>query len=234
MTQIAIRRALLSVSEKSGVVELASRLAKGGVELVSTGGTARALRDAGLQVRDVSDVTGFPEMMDGRVKTLHPLIHGGLLAVRDDPQHAAAMDAHDIGAIDLLVSNLYPFEETVARGAGRDEVIENIDIGGPSMIRSAAKNHAYVTIVTDPADYAPLIEELAANDGATTLAFRKRMAAKAFAATAAYDGMISQWFAFSDQGRAFPEMLAVNARLVSGLRYGENPHQEAALYVPRG
>ena len=234
MTQITIRRALLSVSDKSGLVELASRLAKGGVELVSTGGTARALRDAGLQVRDVADVTGFPEMMDGRVKTLHPLIHGGLLAVRDDPEHAAAMEAHEIGAIDLLVSNLYPFEETVMRGADRDTVIENIDIGGPAMIRSAAKNHAYVTIVTDPADYAGLLEELAENDGATSLAFRKLMAAKAFAATAAYDSMISQWFAFADQQRLFPEMLAINGRLVSELRYGENPHQKAALYAPLG
>jgi phosphoribosylaminoimidazolecarboxamide formyltransferase/IMP cyclohydrolase len=234
MTQITIRRALLSVSDKTGVVELASRLAKGGVELVSTGGTARALRDAGLQVRDVADVTGFPEMMDGRVKTLHPLIHGGLLAVRDDPEHAAAMDAHEIGAIDLLVSNLYPFEETVMRGADRDTVIENIDIGGPAMIRSAAKNHAFVTIVTDPADYPVLLEELAGNDGATSLEFRKRMAAKAFSATAAYDSMISQWFAFADQQRLFPEMLAVNGRLIGELRYGENPHQKAAIYAPLG
>jgi phosphoribosylaminoimidazolecarboxamide formyltransferase/IMP cyclohydrolase len=234
MTQVTIRRALLSVSDKSGVVELASRLAKGGVELVSTGGTARALRDAGLQVRDVSDVTGFPEMMDGRVKTLHPLIHGGLLAVRNDPEHAEAMEAHEIGAIDLLVSNLYPFEETVARGADRDTVIENIDIGGPAMMRSAAKNHAYVTIVTDPADYPVLLEELAENDGATSLAFRKRMAAKAFSATAAYDSMISQWFAFADQQQLFPEMLAVNGRLIGELRYGENPHQKAAIYAPLG
>ena len=234
MSDVTIRRALLSVSDKAGVVELASRLAKGGVELVSTGGTARTLRDAGLTVRDVSDVTGFPEMMDGRVKTLHPLIHGGLLAVRDDPDHAAAMEAHDIGPIDLLVSNLYPFEETVARGAGRDEIIENIDIGGPAMIRSASKNHAFVTIVTDPADYAVLLEELANNNGATTLAFRKQMAAKAFAATAAYDSMISQWFAFADQGQLFPGMLAVNGRLAGELRYGENPHQQAALYTPVG
>jgi phosphoribosylaminoimidazolecarboxamide formyltransferase / IMP cyclohydrolase len=172
--------------------------------------------------------------MDGRVKTLHPLIHGGLLAVRDDPEHAAAMEAHEIGAIDLLVSNLYPFEETVMRGAGRDEVIENIDIGGPAMIRSAAKNHAYVTIVTDPADYPVLLEELAGNDGATSLEFRKRMAAKAFNATAAYDSMISQWFAFADQQRLFPEMLAVNGRLTGELRYGENPHQKAAIYAPLG
>ncbi len=234
MTDIAIRRALLSVSDKTGVVELASRLAKGGVELVSTGGTARALREAGLQVRDVSDVTGFPEMMDGRVKTLHPLIHGGLLAVRDDADHLAAMEAHEIGAIDLLVSNLYPFEDTVMRGAAREEIIENIDIGGPAMIRSASKNHAFVTIVTDPEDYRGLIDELAEHDGATTLAFRKRMAAKAFAATAAYDSMISQWFAFADQQRLFPEMLAVNGRLAGELRYGENPHQKAALYTPLG
>jgi phosphoribosylaminoimidazolecarboxamide formyltransferase/IMP cyclohydrolase len=234
MTQVTIRRALLSVSDKTGVVELASRLAKGGVELVSTGGTARTLRDAGLQVRDVADLTGFPEMMDGRVKTLHPAIHGGLLAVRDDPDHAAAMDAHDIGAIDLLISNLYPFEETVAHGAGRDEVIENIDIGGPAMIRSAAKNHAFVTIVSDPADYSALLDELAEHDGATSLEFRKTMAAKAFAATAAYDSMISQWFAFADQGKLFPDMLAVNGRLAGELRYGENPHQPAALYTPLG
>ena len=234
MSRITARRALLSVSDKSGVVELASRLAKGGVELVSTGGTAAALRNAGLRVIDVSDVTGFPEMMAGRVKTLHPAIHGGLLAVRDDPDHAAAMEAHDIGAIDLLVSNLYPFEETVARGASRAEIIENIDIGGPAMIRSAAKNHAFVTIVTDPADYAALLGELADNDGATTLSFRKAMAAKAFAATAAYDSMISQWFAFADQGRQFPDMLAVNGRLAGTLRYGENPHQQAALYIPAG
>ncbi|HYD23191.1 MAG TPA: bifunctional phosphoribosylaminoimidazolecarboxamide formyltransferase/IMP cyclohydrolase [Croceibacterium sp.] len=232
MTEVTIRRALLSVSDKSGVVELASRLAKGGVELVSTGGTARALREAGLPVRDVADVTGFPEMMDGRVKTLHPAVHGGLLAVREDPDHAAAMDAHEIGAIDLLVSNLYPFEETVMRGAGRDEIIENIDIGGPAMIRSGAKNHAYVTVVTDPEDYPLLLEELAGNDGATSPEFRKAMAAKAFAATAAYDSMISQWFAFADQQRLFPEMLAVNGRLVGELRYGENPHQKAALYTP--
>jgi phosphoribosylaminoimidazolecarboxamide formyltransferase/IMP cyclohydrolase len=233
MGDVAIRRALLSVSDKSGVVELASRLAKGGVELVSTGGTARALRDAGLAVRDVSDLTGFPEMMDGRVKTLHPVVHGGLLAVRDDPHHAAAMDAHEIGAIDLLIVNLYPFEETVARGAGRDEIIENIDIGGPAMIRSGSKNHAYVTIVTDPADYPALLDELAQH-GATSLAFRRQMAAKAFSATAAYDSMISQWFAFADQGQTFPAMLAITGRLATPLRYGENPHQQAALYTPVG
>src|SRR5690348_11358789 len=186
MTDVTIRRALLSVSDKTGIADLGSRLAKAGVELISTGGTARALREAGLDVRDVSEVTGFPEMMDGRVKTLHPAIHGGLLAVRDEPEHAAAMEAHDIGAIDLVVVNLYPFEETVMSGADRDTVIENIDIGGPSMVRSAAKNHAHVGIVTDPADYAALLAELDANGGATTMQLRREFAAKAFALTAEY------------------------------------------------
>ncbi|KAK0350812.1 hypothetical protein LTR94_027485, partial [Friedmanniomyces endolithicus] len=175
-TTLPIRRALLSVSDKTGIVELATALAANGVDLISTGGTAKALRDAGLPVRDISDVTGFPEMMDGRVKTLHPKVHGGLLAVRDDAAHAASMEEHGIGAIDLVVVNLYPFQQTVAKGAGRDEVVENIDIGGPSMVRSAAKNHAYVAIVTDPADY-PLVIS-----GETTLADRKRLAAKAFRA----------------------------------------------------
>ncbi|MDE2562959.1 MAG: bifunctional phosphoribosylaminoimidazolecarboxamide formyltransferase/IMP cyclohydrolase [Sphingomonadales bacterium] len=234
MSDVTIRRALLSVSDKTGLAELGKALAGRGVELVSTGGTARALRDAGLSVRDVSDLTGFPEMMDGRVKTLHPMVHGGLLAVRDNPEHAAAMAEHAIGAIDLVVVNLYPFEATVAKGADRDTIIENIDIGGPSMVRSAAKNHHYVTIVTDPADYAGLATELEANGGATTLAFRKLMAARAFAQTAAYDAMISQWFAFADQQQMFPEMLAINGRRVTELRYGENPHQRAALYTPVG
>ena len=234
MSDVTIRRALLSVSDKDGLLDLGARLAKGGVELVSTGGTARALREAGLTVRDVSDLTGFPEMMDGRVKTLHPMVHGGLLAVRDNPEHAAAMEAHEIGAIDLVVVNLYPFEDTVARGAERDEVIENIDIGGPSMVRSSAKNHRYVTIVTDPADYDDLLAELADHDGGTTLDFRKRMAAKAFAATAAYDSAISQWFAFADQGQKFPPVVSMTRKLAGTLRYGENPHQDAALYLPAG
>ncbi len=225
MTAIAIKRALLSVSDKTGIVDLGTALAGKGVELVSTGGTARALRDAGLAVRDISDLTGFPEMMDGRVKTLHPKVHGGLLAVRDDPDHAAAMRDHDIGAIDLVVVNLYPFRETVARGAGRDEVIENIDIGGPSMVRSAAKNHAYVAILTDPADYA-LVE-----GGSTTLDDRKRLAAKAYAATAAYDAAIARWFAEVDQGEVFPAALSVPLTKGQELRYGENPHQHAALYL---
>ena len=228
MTDITIRRALLSVSDKTGIVDLGRSLAEQGVELVSTGGTAKALRDAGLAVKDISELTGFPEMMDGRVKTLHPKVHGGLLAVRDDPAHAASMAEHDIGAIDLVVVNLYPFEATVAKGAERDEVIENIDIGGPSMVRSAAKNHAFVAIVTDPADYALVA------GGSTTLADRKLLAARAFAATAAYDAMIASWFAFADQGTMFPETLPLTLKLGTTLRYGENPHQAAAFYKPAG
>ena len=228
MTTIPIRRALLSVSDKTGIVDLARSLAEAGVELVSTGGTAKALREAGLNVRDISDLTGFPEMMDGRVKTLHPVVHGGLLAVRDDAAHVAAMEEHGIGAIDLVVVNLYPFEATVAKGAERDEIIENIDIGGPSMVRSAAKNHAFVAIVTDPADYAVVAQ------GSTTLADRRRFAAKAYAATAAYDGMIAQWFAFADQGERFPETLPLTLKRGQALRYGENPHQSAAFYTASG
>ncbi|HEV2866203.1 MAG TPA: bifunctional phosphoribosylaminoimidazolecarboxamide formyltransferase/IMP cyclohydrolase, partial [Allosphingosinicella sp.] len=182
MTDAKVTRALLSVSDKAGLAELGGALARHGVELVSTGGTAKALREAGLAVRDVAELTGFPEMMDGRVKTLHPMVHGGLLAVRDDPEHKAAMAEHGIGVIDLVVVNLYPFAQTVARGASRDQVIENIDIGGPSMVRSAAKNHAFVAIVTDPADYAELIEAIDASGGVTSLDLRKRLAAKAFAA----------------------------------------------------
>ena len=234
MSDVTVKRALLSVSDKNGIVDLASRLAKAGVELVSTGGTARALRDAGLDVLDVADITGFPEMMDGRVKTLHPMVHGGLLAVRDDAAHVAAMDAHGIGGIDLLVVNLYPFVNTVMGGAGRDEIIENIDIGGPAMVRSASKNHAFVTVITDPEDYHGLCEELAAHDGATTLDFRRAMAAKAFAHTAAYDSAIASWFAFADQGQMFPDALIMASTRAATLRYGENPHQHAALYVPNG
>ena len=234
MTDVTIRRALLSVSDKTGLAELGAALAARGVELVSTGGTAKALREAGLEVKDVSDLTGFPEMMDGRVKTLHPMVHGGLLAVRDDPGHVEAMAAHGIGAIDLVVVNLYPFAQTVARGAGRDEIIENIDIGGPSMVRSAAKNHAFVACLTDPGDYPTLLAALEEKDGATDLAFRKYLAAKAYAATAAYDSAIAQWFAFADQGALFPEALPLTMKLGGALRYGENPHQKAALYVPAG
>ena len=228
--KIAIKRALLSVSDKSGLVELGQALAGWGVELISTGGTAKVLREAGLSVKDVSDITGFPEMMDGRVKTLHPMVHGGLLSVRDDPEHAKAMLEHGIGAIDLVVVNLYPFAQTVARGAGRDEIIENIDIGGPSMVRSAAKNHAYVTIATDPADYAEII----ASDGSISFDVRRRFAAKAFTATATYDAMISSWFAHADQQHDFPDALSIPVRKAEVLRYGENPHQQAALYLPAG
>ncbi|OYY69430.1 MAG: bifunctional phosphoribosylaminoimidazolecarboxamide formyltransferase/IMP cyclohydrolase [Sphingomonadales bacterium 28-55-16] len=234
MQDVIIKRALLSVSDKAGLVELGHALAARHVELVSTGGTAKTLRAAGLTVKDISELTGFPEMMDGRVKTLHPMVHGGLLAVRDNVEHAAAMAEHNIGAIDLVVVNLYPFAQTVAKGASRDEIIENIDIGGPSMVRSAAKNHAFVTILTDPADYDALIAELEESDGKTSYGFRRNCAAKAYSATAAYDSMISQWFAFADQQQTFPDMLAVNGNRVTELRYGENPHQRAALYVPVG
>ncbi len=225
MTSIPIKRALLSVSDKTGIVDLGTALASHGVELVSTGGTATALRAAGLTVRDVSELTGFPEMMDGRVKTLHPMVHGGLLAVRDDAGHAASMEEHQIGAIDLVIVNLYPFEATVAKGADRDTVIENIDIGGPSMVRSAAKNHAYVAIVTDPADYALVA------GGSTTLDDRKRLAAKAFATTAAYDSAIATWFGTVDQGEQFPATLPITLKRGDALRYGENPHQSAAFYT---
>jgi phosphoribosylaminoimidazolecarboxamide formyltransferase/IMP cyclohydrolase len=234
MTAIKITRALLSVSDKTGIVDLGRALARHGVELVSTGGTAAALREAGLAVRDISDLTGFPEMMDGRVKTLHPKVHGGLLAVRDDATHVASMEEHGIGAIDLVVVNLYPFLQTVMKGADRPEIIENIDIGGPSMVRSAAKNHAFVAIVTDPADYAALIAEMDETGGATSLDLRKRLAARAFAATATYDGMIASWFGFADQGEAFPETLPITLKRGAALRYGENPHQQAAFYTATG
>jgi len=231
---VPVKRALISLSDKSGLDDLAKGLASRNVELVSTGGTAAKLREFGADVRDISDLTGFPEMMDGRVKTLHPKVHGGLLGVRDNPEHAAAMEEHEIAPIDLVVVNLYPFEATVARGADRDEIIENIDIGGPSMVRSAAKNHAHVAIVTDPADYEELLAELDANDGATSYQFRKRLAAKAYALTAAYDSTISQWFAFADQQERFPKVWTRASRLIMPLRYGENPHQQAALYEPIG
>ena len=225
-----IRRALLSVSDKSGLVELARSLTERGVQLLSTGGSAQALRQAGLQVTDVSEHTGFPEIMDGRVKTLHPRIHGGLLARRDLAEHVAAQKAHGIADIDLLVVNLYPFEATVAKGADRDTIIENIDIGGPAMIRAAAKNHDFVTVIVDPADYDDLKNELGTHDGAACLDFRRRMARKAYARTAAYDAAISTWMA-SDLGEPFPERMAISGARQSLLRYGENPHQRAAFYV---
>ena len=231
---VPVRRALISLSDKTGLEELAAGLKRYGVELVSTGGTAARLHELGLKVREISEITGFPEMMDGRVKTLHPKVHGGLLGVRDNPDHAAAMEEHGIAPIDLVVVNLYPFLKTLMSGADRDTVIENIDIGGPSMVRSAAKNHAFVTVVTDPGDYAELLGELDSNQGATSLAFRKRMAAKAFALTAEYDAIVSQWFGFSDQKQRWPESWTFSSRLKMPLRYGENPHQEAALYLPVG
>jgi len=230
---VPVRRALISLSDKSGLEELAAGLARHNVEILSTGGTAAKLRVSGASVRDVSDYTGFPEMMDGRVKTLHPKLHGGLLGVRDNPEHAAAMEEHEIGAIDLVVVNLYPFLNTVMSGADRDTTIENIDIGGPSMVRSAAKNHEFVAIVTDPEDYATLLEQLDTHGG-TTLDFRKKLAAKAYALTAAYDSTISQWFAFADQGERWPQAWTRASTLKMPLRYGENPHQQAALYLPVG
>ncbi len=231
---VPVRRALISLSDKGGLEELAAGLGRHGVEIVSTGGTATKLRENGAEVRDISELTGFPEMMDGRVKTLHPKVHGGLLGVRDNPEHAAAMKQHGIAPIDLVVVNLYPFLNTVMSGADRDTIIENIDIGGPSMVRSAAKNHAHVAIVTDPADYAALLTELDTHGGNTTLELRKKLAAKAFALTAAYDSTISQWFAFADQGERWPGTWTIASKLKMSLRYGENPHQQAALYVPVG
>src|SRR5499427_4693335 len=224
-----ICRAIISVSDKTGLVEFARRLEGFGIELVSTGGTARALTEAGLKVRDASDLTGFPEIMDGRVKTLHPKIHGGLLAVRNNPDHVRAMQDHHIGAIDLVVVNLYPFEATAAGGASFEDCIENIDIGGPAMIRSAAKNHADVAVIVEPEDYAVLIAELSLHRGMTSRALRRRLAAKAFARTAAYDAAIANWFA-SELNDAAPDFRAFGGRLIEVLRYGENPHQSAAFY----
>ncbi len=224
-----ISRALISVSDKTGLIEFARRLEGFGIELISTGGTARALAEAGLKVRDVADLTGFPEMMDGRVKTLHPKIHGGLLAVRHNAEHVRTMQDHSILGIDLLVVNLYPFEATVARGASFDDCIENIDIGGPAMIRSAAKNHADVAVIVEPEDYAALIAELSVHRAMTSHGLRRRLAAKAFARTAVYDAAISNWFA-GELNDAAPDFRAFGGRLVDALRYGENPHQSAAFY----
>ncbi|HEX3502444.1 MAG TPA: bifunctional phosphoribosylaminoimidazolecarboxamide formyltransferase/IMP cyclohydrolase [Xanthobacteraceae bacterium] len=222
-------RALISVSDKTGLDEFARALSGFGIELISTGGTRKALTDAGLKVLDVSDVTGFPEMMDGRVKTLHPAVHGGLLAIRNNPLHVEAMQAHRIKPIDILVVNLYPFEETVAGNADFATCIENIDIGGPAMIRAAAKNHDDVAVVVDASDYEALLEELAAHNGMTTLALRRRLAAKAYARTAAYDSAISNWFA-GELGEIAPDYRAFGGRIIEKLRYGENPHQSAAFY----
>ena len=214
-----LKRALISVSDKTGVLDLARALVARGVDLVSTGGTAALLRDAGLNVRDVADLTGFPEMMDGRVKTLHPAVHGGLLALRDAPAHVAAMRDHAIEAIDLLVVNLYPFEATVAANGDHEACIENIDIGGPAMIRAAAKNHGFVNVVVDPQDYAPLLAELDAHSGATSLGFRQQLAQVAYARTAAYDAAVSSWMAGAFE-MATPRRRAFAGTLRQTLRYG--------------
>jgi phosphoribosylaminoimidazolecarboxamide formyltransferase / IMP cyclohydrolase len=224
-----VTRALLSVSDKTGLIEFARSLAHHDIDLISTGGTAKALVEAGLKVRDVSELTGFPEMMDGRVKTLHPKVHGGLLAIRDNEAHARAMKEHGISPIDLLVVNLYPFEATVDKGAGFEECIENIDIGGPAMIRAAAKNHHDVAVVVEASDYQAVLDELAANQGATTLSLRRHLAAKAYARTAGYDAAISNWFA-NELKTESPDFRAFGGRLIQPLRYGENPHQAAAFY----
>jgi phosphoribosylaminoimidazolecarboxamide formyltransferase / IMP cyclohydrolase len=228
--RVPIKRALISVSDKTGLAEFATTLAARGVELVSTGGTRQTLADLGLNVRDATELTGFPEIMDGRVKTLHPGVHGGLLAVRDHPEHAAAMAAHNILPIDLLIVNLYPFEGVRHSGADDASIIENIDIGGPAMVRAAAKNHAYVSVVTDPQDYQSVLDEMDSGAGATHLAFRKNLAAKAFARTAAYDAAVSGWFAEALELSA-PRHRAFAGKLSEELRYGENPHQNAALYL---
>ena len=230
MTDLApLRRALISVSDKTGLLDLVRVLASRDVEILSTGGTARAIRDAGLQVVDVSDVTGFPEMMDGRVKTLHPKVHGGFLAARDNPEHVAEMEKHGIPCIDLLVANLYPFEASVAAGDAYDRCVENIDIGGPAMIRSAAKNHAHVAVIVDPVDYRKLIAELESRNGETSLGFRRKMAMSAFGRTAAYDAAVFNWMA-SAQGESAPQRRVIAGELAWPLRYGENPHQRAAFY----
>ncbi|MEM5470809.1 bifunctional phosphoribosylaminoimidazolecarboxamide formyltransferase/IMP cyclohydrolase [Hoeflea sp. AS60] len=226
---VKIRRALLSVSDKTGLVDFARGLAELGVELVSTGGTRAALEAAGLKVKDVSDLTGFPEIMDGRVKTLHPGVHGGLLSIRDDAEHRSAMQAHDIAEIDLAVVNLYPFEQTVAGGADAATIVENIDIGGPAMIRASAKNHAYVTAITDPEDYTRVLEALQSHGGSVPLTLRRELAALAFARTAAYDSAVSGWFA-KELALEAPRHRAFGGQLLDVMRYGENPHQAAAFY----
>jgi phosphoribosylaminoimidazolecarboxamide formyltransferase/IMP cyclohydrolase len=227
MPKRPVRRALLSVFDKTGLTDFARALGAHKIELISTGGTAKALRDAGLKVTDVSEVTGFPEIMDGRVKTLHPMIHGGLLGLRD--KHADAMREHKIAGIDLLVSNLYPFEATIAKGSSFDETIENIDIGGPAMIRAAAKNHDWVTVVVDPDDYAAVLSEI--ETGGTTDALRRKLAQTAYARTAQYDSIISNWLATQLNDDAPPRRRAFAGTLRQSLRYGENPHQKAAFYV---
>jgi phosphoribosylaminoimidazolecarboxamide formyltransferase / IMP cyclohydrolase len=228
-----ISRALLSVSDKSGLTAFATELVRHGVEIVSTGGTAKALSDAGLPVIDVAELTGSPEMMDGRVKTLHPKVHGGLLAMRANKEHVAAMEKHRIKPIDLLVVNLYPFESTVAQGASFEDCIENIDIGGPAMIRAAAKNHVDVTVVVEPDDYQKVLGEMSQHGGMVSFELRQKLAAKAYARTAAYDAAISNWFADKLHDEA-PDYRAFGGKLMQALRYGENPHQSAAFYRSPG
>ena len=230
MADAKITRALISVSDKVGLIELGQALSRHGVEILSTGGSAKALADAGIRVVEVATHTGFPEIMDGRVKTLHPTIHGGILGRRDSQGHRQAMTDHAIAPIDLVVVNLYPFEATVAKGADFETCIENIDIGGPAMVRSAAKNHDFVAIVTDPSDYAELIAEMDKNNGATSLELRRRLAALAYARTASYDAAISQWFS-GQLGEAFPRRLVFGGEKRQDLRYGENAHQSAAFYA---
>ena len=227
---IKIKRALISVSNKAGILELAQELQERNVEIVSTGGSASMLRDAGFNVKEVSELTGFPEMMDGRLKTLHPSVHGGLLAVRDEKSHLEAMEAHKIKEIDLLIVNLYPFAETVKSGADYNHCIENIDIGGPAMIRAAAKNFKYVTTVVDSQDYGDLIDELNVNNGCTSYTFRQKLSQNAFSLTANYDAMVSTWM-LEQAGHTQPRRLSFSAALSQNLRYGENPHQSASFYV---
>jgi phosphoribosylaminoimidazolecarboxamide formyltransferase/IMP cyclohydrolase len=232
-----IERALISVSDKRGIVEFSRALSQWGVEIVSTGGTASLLRDNKIPVKDVSEITGFPEMMDGRVKTLHPKIHGGILALRDNPQHLAKMKEHGIVPIDLVVVNLYPFEATVARGAAFEEIVENIDIGGPSMVRAAAKNYTHVGVVVDPEDYEPIVAELKTNDGSVTPATRFRLFCKAFQHTSRYDGAISNYFASLDEDRKpmrWGQTVNIQISKIQDMRYGENPHQSAAFYGTKG
>ena len=232
--EVKIKRALLSVSDKDGLIEFAKELSAHGVEILSTGGTAKAIKEAGLDVKDVSEHTGFPEMMDGRVKTLHPTVHGGILSRRDNENHVKAQEEHGIGDIDLVVVNLYPFAETVASGADYDTCIENIDIGGPAMIRSAAKNHEFVAIITDPQDYDALLDDMRDHNGCTTYKLRQKLAANAYAMTATYDSNISSWFGQQVKSDSFPRRISFSGTLKQTLRYGENPHQGAALYAVDG
>ncbi len=231
---VKIKRALLSLSDKNGLIEFAKELAAHGVEILSTGGTAKAIKEAGVAVKDVSEHTGFPEMMDGRVKTLHPTIHGGILSRRDNEDHVKAQKDHDIGDIDLVVVSLYPFVETVSSGADYDTCIENIDIGGPAMIRSAAKNHEFVTIITDPQDYQAVLNDMKDHNGATTYKLRQTLAANAYAMTATYDSNIATWFSKQTKSDDFPRRISFSGTLKQPLRYGENPHQSAALYLVDG